>query len=30
VALADSIGLPVFFQRNVTSERELAAFLAGD
>ena len=30
VELAESLGLPVFFQRNVTSERELAVFLAGD
>ena len=30
VELAESLGLPVFFQRNVTSERELAAFLGGN
>ena len=30
VELAESLGLPVFFQRNVTSERELAVFLRGE
>jgi len=29
VELAESLGLPVFFQRNVTSERELVAWLEG-
>ena len=30
VELAESLGLPVFFQRNVTSERELVAWLGGE
>jgi hypothetical protein len=30
VELAESMGLPVFSQGNVTSERELAAFLRGE
>jgi hypothetical protein len=30
VELAESLGLPVFYQRNVTSERELAVFLEGN